>query len=65
MLTWAEKAARNSFVAVVRGFLENHKTENYVELVEDLVKSYIKMGCRMSIKVHVLDAHLDKSKQKL
>ncbi|MGH0180896.1 UNVERIFIED_CONTAM: hypothetical protein FKN15_005291 [Acipenser sinensis] len=33
-LTSKEKAAWNSFVAVVRGFLGNHKAENYVELVE-------------------------------
>ena len=33
-LTWVKKAAWNSFVAVVRAFLGNHKAENYVELVE-------------------------------
>jgi hypothetical protein len=33
ILTTKEKAAWNSFVAVVRGFLSNHKAENYVELV--------------------------------
>ncbi|MGH0121420.1 UNVERIFIED_CONTAM: hypothetical protein FKN15_019855 [Acipenser sinensis] len=33
-LTSKEKAAWNSFVAVVQGFLGNHKAENYVELVE-------------------------------
>ena len=31
-LTSKEKAAWNSFVAVVRGFLGKHKAENYVEL---------------------------------
>jgi hypothetical protein len=33
MLTTKEKAAWNSFVTVARGFLGNHKAENYVELV--------------------------------
>ena len=33
MLTTKEKAAWNSFVAVVRGFLGNHKAENYEKLV--------------------------------
>ena len=61
-LTRVKKAAWNSFVAVVRGFLGNHKAENYVELVETLVKNYGTMGCRMSLKVHILDAHLDKFK---
>jgi hypothetical protein len=27
------------------------------------VKNYGKMGCRMSLKVHILDAHLDKFKE--
>jgi hypothetical protein len=27
------------------------------------VKNYGKMGCRMSVKVHTLDAHLDKFKK--
>ena len=62
-LSRTEKAAWNSFVAVVQGFLGNHKAENYVELVESLVKNYGKMGCRMSLKVHILDAHLDKFKE--
>ncbi|XP_058889662.1 uncharacterized protein LOC131739473 [Acipenser ruthenus] len=64
-LTSKEKAAWNSFVAVVRGFLGNHKAKNYVELVETLVKNYGTMGCRMSIKVHILDAHLDKFKENM
>ncbi len=31
-----ERAARDSFVTVVLGFLENHKAENYVELGDKL-----------------------------
>jgi len=49
-LTMVEKAAWKSFVAVVLGFLGNHKAENDVELVESLVKNYGTMGCRMSLK---------------
>ncbi|XP_058885016.1 uncharacterized protein LOC131737778 [Acipenser ruthenus] len=64
-LTSKEKAAWNSFVAVVQGFLGNHKAQNYVELVETLVKNYGTMGCRMSLKVHILDAHLDKFKENM
>ncbi|XP_061409988.1 uncharacterized protein LOC133344058 [Lethenteron reissneri] len=64
-LTRKEKAAWNSFVAVVRGFLGNDKVENYVELVETLVKNYGTMGCMMSLKVHILDAHLDKFKENM
>lgn len=34
----------------------------YVGLVETRVKTYNKMGCRMSLKIHILDAHLNKFK---
>ena len=64
-LTSKEKAAWNSFVAVIRDFLGNHKAENYVKLVETLVKNYGTMGCRMSLKVHIIDAHLDKFKENM
>jgi hypothetical protein len=64
-LSRKEEAAWNSFVAVVRGFLGNHKAENYEQLVQDLIKNYSKMGCRMSLKVHILDAHLDKFKENM
>ena len=55
----------NSFVAVVHGFLGNHKAENYVQLVQTLIKNYVKMGCRMSLKVHILDAYLNKLKENM
>ena len=57
--------AWNSFVAVVHGFLGNHKAENYVQLVKTLIKNYAKMGCRMSLKVHILDDHLQKFKSNM
>ena len=37
----------------------NHKAENYVKLVAKLVKTCSKRDCRMSFKVHMLDANLD------
>ncbi|KAL7851918.1 hypothetical protein SRHO_G00177030 [Serrasalmus rhombeus] len=60
-----ERTAWNSFVAVVRGFLGNHKDENYVQLVQTLIKNYAAMGCRMSLKIHIFDAHLDKFKENM
>ena len=60
-----QKTAWNSFIAVVHGFLGNHKAENYVPLVQTLIKNYAKMGCRMSLKVHILDAHLNKFKENM
>ena len=51
-----------NFAELVDGFLGNHRAENYVELVAKLVNFYVEMGCRMSLKVHMLDAHLDELK---
>ena len=65
LLNRMQKMAWNSFVAVVQGFLGNHKAENYAQLVQTLIKNYAKMGCRMSLKVHILDAHLDKFKENM
>ena len=42
-----------------RGFLGNHKTENYVELVANIVKTCSKRDCRVFFKVHMLDVNLD------
>jgi len=58
-----ENEAWISFVQEVKGFLENYKTENYIGLVEILVKNYRKMGCRMSLKVHIFDTHLHSFKE--
>jgi len=60
-----EEEAWNSFVAVVEGFLGNHRAENHVELVETMVKKFGEMGCRMSVKLHMLDAHLGNFKENL
>ena len=50
---------------MVNGFLENHMDDNYADLVANLVKSYGDMGCRMLLKVHMLDAHLNELKKNL
>lgn len=54
-----EKRAWKSMMAVVDGFLGNNKEPNYEELVASLLKNYEKMGCRMSLKIHLLHSHLD------
>lgn len=63
--TTKEKAGWYSFVAAGRGFLGNHNTENYMEVVETLVKNYGRKDCRMTLKVHILDAHLDEFKENM
>ena len=64
-LSAVEKDAWICFAAVVQGFLGNNKEDNYAEFVANLVNSYGNMGCRMSMKVHMLDAHLDGFKENL
>ena len=64
-LSAVEKDAWICFAAVVQGFLGNNKENNYAELVANLVNSYGNMGCRMPMKVHMLDAHLDEFKENL
>lgn len=50
--------AWEAFKNVVNNFLGNHRAENYVELVQDMMEAYKKMGCRMSLKMHFLHSHL-------
>lgn len=54
-----EKEAWKSFNDVVSGFLGNHKVENYKEVIRRLLDTYKNMGCRMSLKLHVLHSHLE------
>ena len=65
LLSEVERTAWMYFVSVVNGFLGKHRAENFMELVEGLVEAYRKMDCRMSLKVHVLHAHLDESKDNM
>lgn len=55
----------NSLKAVIHGFLGNKKDENYKELISNMIESFKVMGCRMSLKVHMLHTHLDKFKNNL
>ena len=45
-----EKAAWNSFKFVIKVSLGNRRAQNYEELVNNLLKSYQKLGCNMSLK---------------
>jgi hypothetical protein len=54
-----EKAAWNAFQNVVTDFLGNVKAVNYRKLVEDLITSYEKLGCNMSLKMHSLHSHFN------
>ena len=60
-----ERRAWKSFVSVVKGFLGNHKVPNFKDIVEELVNAHEKMGCRMSLKLHILHSHIDELKTNL
>ena len=44
---------------IVEGFLGNHRRDDYAMVVSNLIESYKKLGCRMSLKLHFLHSHLD------
>ena len=54
-----EKEAWLSFVAVTKTFLGNKKVDNYEML------GFRKLGCKMSVKVHFLNSHLDQFPENL
>ncbi|GBN81957.1 hypothetical protein AVEN_162341-1 [Araneus ventricosus] len=58
-LSEAEKAAWLAFKSVCTHFLGNKKSENYEDLVGDMVKCFRVIGCNMSLKLHVLDSYLN------
>ena len=65
LLSNVERAAWNSFKDVVTTFLGNHKSENHVDLIENLIQNFAAMGCNMSLKLHMLASHLDKFKSNM
>jgi hypothetical protein len=53
-----EKKAWDAFRPVSPNFLGNIRAEHYKELIEDM-SLYHKLGCNMSLKIHLLHSHLD------
>ena len=54
-----EKNAWQTFGMIVEEFLGNHRRDDYAMVVSNLIDSYEKLGCRMSLKLHFLHSHLD------
>ena len=54
-----ERNAWQAFRMIVKGFLGKHRRDDYATLVSNLIKSYEKLSCRMSLKLHFLHSHLD------
>lgn len=54
-----ERLAWRGFCEVVTKFLGNIKDPNYATIVKDMLQSFRRLGCTMSLKVHFLHSHLD------
>jgi hypothetical protein len=55
----AERRAWEEFRNVVNNFLGKHKSSDYAEHVQGMISCFRELGCRMSVKMHFLDSHLD------
>ena len=58
-ITVAERAAWFSYFSVIREFLGNTKTSNYLDLVDVILQNFQALGARISIKLHYLFNHQD------
>ena len=59
IITGDEQRPWHAFREVVTGFLGNRRADNYKDLVGELLYSYQKLGCNMSVKFHFLSSHLE------
>ena len=59
------KNAWRSFTAVVENFLRNFKALKYDNLLKQLLNSYEKVGCNMSVKIHFLHSHVNNFSENL
>lgn len=55
-----EIIAMKALEATLSGFFGNHKADNFEELVQNLLNSMNSLGSKMTVKVHVIDSHLDR-----
>lgn len=54
------KKAWSSYVLLCENFLGSERSEDYKDIVKELIDNYKAQGCLMSIKLHYLSEHLDK-----
>ena len=57
-LNGLELSAWLSLKSVIVNFLGKHRSPEYEQTVEDLIKDFRKLGSRMSVKMHFLWSHL-------
>ena len=61
----SELAAWSSYVMVIKHFLGNHESEDYVELVACMLNNFKELGANISIKVHYRHSHLERFPENL
>ena len=59
LLNTVELDAWKSFKQMINNFLDSKKSENYADIVQDMLIVYQKLGCRMSLEIHFLHSHLN------
>jgi len=59
LLQGDEGKSWDAFRLVSTNFLGNIRAENYKELIEDMLSLHHKLGCNMSLMIHMLHSHLD------
>ena len=58
LLQGDKKKPWDAFRLVSSNFLGNIRAQDYKQLIEDMLL-YHKLGCNMSLKIHMLHSHLD------
>lgn len=58
-LTEVELAAFESFRDLCNGFFGNHKSPEYMDLLDNMTSSYHAMGVHMNLKIHFCNDHPD------
>ena len=57
--------AWNTLKLVAENFLGNHRAENYIEIVENIIEAFRRLGSRINLKLHFLHSHLEFFSDKL
>ena len=57
------KEAWLSYIVFRDNFFGNYRSNDYKSLAKQMVNKFKKQGCLMSVKLHYVDAHLDKFPQ--
>ena len=58
-LNLKEKAGWDQFCLIVKNFVGNYKSPNYVQMVANFLQAHQELGARMPLKIHFLHSHLN------